>query len=66
MKSKDGRNAYNILKTLNNIDKELLKNSIKIIRISFVFAVNSKYRGKGNGKQLFKALLQYMKKGKYK
>lgn len=60
--SKEGRMISKIFEDVNGIDKELLKEcKIKYPAELALFAVNSSYRGKGIGKQLFTSALEYMK-----
>ncbi|MDD3185182.1 MAG: GNAT family N-acetyltransferase [Anaerostipes sp.] len=60
--SKEGRRLANIFSCFDDINAQLLKKSpIKYQgEISF-FAINSKYRGRGLGKELFQIMAEYMK-----
>lgn len=59
--NKEGRQISKIFECVTEIDKELLAESSREYagEVSF-FAVDSKYRGQGIGKKLFRELLKYM------
>lgn len=63
--SKEGRKVAKIFENVNGIDKELLKEcEIDYPAELALFAVDASYRGKGVGKMLFQAALDYMKEQK--
>ena len=65
--SKEGRNVSKIFGNVNGIDKQLLNENNKIYPSELaLFAVSSSCRGKGIGKILFQATLDYMKQEKLK
>lgn len=60
--SKEGRNVSRIFGSVNGIDKQLLNENNKIYPAELaLFAVSSSCRGRGIGKLLFQATLDYMK-----
>ena len=60
--SKEGRKVSKIFGSVNGIDKQLLADVNKSYPAELsLFAVDSSYRGKGIGKQLFNAALEYLK-----
>lgn len=59
--SKEGRNVSKIFESVSGIDKELLKEcGTEYPAELALFAVNASCRGKGVGKRLFQAALDYM------
>lgn len=65
--SREGRNVSKIFGNVNGIDKQLLNENNKIYPAELaLFAVGSSCRGKGIGKILFQATLDYMKQEKLK
>lgn len=60
--SKEGRNTSKIFSSVNEIDKDLLKECKKEYggEVAF-FAISSAARGKGIGKKMFSFMLEYMK-----
>lgn len=65
--SKEGRNVSKIFGGVNGIDKQLLNENNKIYPAELaLFAVSSSCRGRGIGKLLFQATLDYMKQEKLK
>ena len=65
--SKEGRKVMKTFESVNHIDKDLIKETGCTYEgeVSF-FAVSSRARGKGIGKELFRSLLDYMKSQKLK
>lgn len=60
--SKEGRNVSKIFGSVNGIDQQLLSENHKKYPAELaLFAVSAKCRGKGIGKILFQAALDYMK-----
>lgn len=60
--SKEGRAVSKIFGSVNGIDKQLLNEINKIYPAELsLFALSSSCRGKGIGKKLFQAALEYMK-----
>lgn len=60
--SKEGRKVSNIFRNVNGIDKQLLKECGKDYPAELaLFAVDASCRGKGIGKLLFQAVLEYFK-----
>lgn len=61
LSGKEGRGVARAFSGINQVDKELLKESKKEYpgELSF-FALDESYRGLGIGKKLFRALLDYM------
>lgn len=63
--SKEGRKVSKIFGSVNGIDKQLLADVNKSYPAELsLFAVDSSCRGKGIGKQLFNAALEYLKEQK--
>lgn len=63
--SKEGRKVSKIFENVNGIDKQLLKEcEIEYPAELALFAVDSSYRGKGVGKQLFQSALDYIREQK--
>ena len=65
LSGKEGREVARAFSGINQVDKELLKESEKEYpgELSF-FALDVRYRGLGIGKKLFRALLDYMEQQK--
>lgn len=65
LSGKEGREVARAFSGINQVDKELLKESKKEYpgELSF-FALDERYRGLGIGKKLFRALLDYMEQQK--
>lgn len=65
LSGKEGRGVARAFSGINQVDKELLKESKKEYpgELSF-FALDERYRGLGFGKKLFRALLDYMEQQK--
>lgn len=60
--SKEGRNVSKIFESVNGIDKQLLADVNKLYSAELaLFAVDTSCRGKGVGKILFNAALEYLK-----
>ena len=65
--SKEGRKVMKTFESVNHIDKDLIKETGCTYEGEvFFFAVSSRARGKGIGKELFRSLLDYMKSQKLK
>lgn len=64
--SKEGRQVMKIFENVSGIDKLLLKQCGNYPAELALFAVDSTYRGKGIGKQLFQSVIEYMKKEEVK
>ena len=63
--SKEGRNVSKIFGNVNGIDKQLLTDAGKSYPAELaLFAVDPSCRGKGIGKMLFQAVLDYLKEQK--
>ena len=64
-RSKEGRNVSKIFGNVNGIDKQLLTDAGKSYPAELaLFAVDPSCRGKGIGKMLFQAVLDYLKEQK--
>ena len=65
LSGKEGREVARAFSGINQVDKELLKESKKEYpgELSF-FALDERYRGLGIGKKLFRVLLDYMEQQK--
>lgn len=65
--SKEGRKVSKIFSNVNGIDKELVKECGTEYPVELaLFAIDSSYRGKGIGKQLFHSALEYIKEQQLK